>query len=297
MTVVDANGISICYEDTGGDGDPLLLVMGLGGQLVDWTDEFVDSLVERGFRVIRHDNRDAGLSTEFDWTPPSRRATLAALVAKRPLEVGYRIPDMAQDAVSLLDVLDIESAHVVGASMGGMIAQTMAFEHRRKVKSLTSIMSHTGDRRNGGIDKRVLVKLLRAPEVDRANAARVGTEMYRLWAGSGWDKAAHFAQAERSVARSWRPRGVERQMAAIAASANRTKSLRRVVAPTLVVHGLQDTLVLPSGGIATAKAVPGSRLIMFPDMGHDVPMTRRDELCDAIRVNADRARVDAVSPA
>ena len=295
MALVDANGITICYEDTGGDGEPLLLVMGLGGQLIDWSDDFVEALVERGFRVIRHDNRDSGLSTEFDWTPPSKRATFAAMVAKRPLEVGYRIPDMAKDAVALLDVLEIDSAHVVGASMGGMIAQTMAIDHPEKVRSLTSIMSNTGDRRSGGIEPRVLVKILRAQVPTRAEAAQVNTDIYALWAGSSWDWDEHFARAKASVDRSWRPQGVDRQTAAIAASPDRTPGLRGITAPTLVIHGLEDTLVLPSGGRATAKAVPGSRLLMFPDMGHDVPTTRRDEICDAIRTNADRMRVEAAS--
>jgi pimeloyl-ACP methyl ester carboxylesterase len=288
MPFVDANGISICYEESG-EGEPLLLIMGLAGQLIDWSDGFVETLVDRGFRVIRHDNRDAGLSTEFDWEPPSRAAVIASLLTRRRLDAGYTLADMAADAVGLFDALGIARAHLVGASMGGMIAQTMAIQYPDRVASLTSIMSHTGDRRNGGIDRKVLAKLVRRPRPSRAEAAEVGTEMYSLWAGSAWDRDEHLARARDGVARSWRPDGVERQTAAIAASPDRTRALGTVTAPTLVIHGLEDKLVLPSGGVATAEAVPGSRLLMFPDMGHDVPRRRWNEMTDAIAANAGRA--------
>ncbi len=289
MAMIAANGIEICYEDSGGSGEPLLLVMGLGGQLTDWPAGFVGALIDRDFRVIRFDNRDIGLSTEFDWPVPPLRKVLAGFVAKRPVEAGYRVTDMAADAAGLLDALSIDSAHVVGVSMGAMIAQTMAFEHRSTVRSLTSIMSNTGDRRNGRADGRVMVRMVRAPKVTRAEAPSVATEMYSMWAGSSWDRAEHLARAERAVARSWRPDGVERQTAAIAASPDRTARLATVTAPTLVIHGLEDRLVQPSGGIATCEAVPGSRLVMYPDMGHDLPRTRWEEMADEIAFNARRA--------
>ncbi|MDH3299179.1 MAG: alpha/beta hydrolase [Acidimicrobiia bacterium] len=289
MAMIAANGIEICYEDSGGTGEPLLLVMGLGGQLTDWPAGFVDALIGRGFRVIRFDNRDIGLSTEFDWPVPSKRQLLAGFVANRPVEAGYRVPDMAADTAGLLDALSIDSAHVVGVSMGAMIAQTMGFEHRSKVRSLTSIMSNTGDRRNGRADGRVMIRMARAPRVTRSEAPLVATEMYSMWAGSSWDRAEHLARAERAVARSWRPHGVERQTAAIAASPDRTPGLATVTAPTLVIHGLEDRLVQPSGGVATCEAVPGSRLVLYPDMGHDLPRTRWEEMTDEITVNARRA--------
>lgn len=295
MSFVEANGISICYEESG-EGEPLLLIMGLAGQLIDWSDEFVQTLVDRGFRVIRHDNRDAGLSTEFDWEPPSRAAVAASLLSRRRLNAGYTLADMAADAIGLFDVLDIERAHLVGASMGGMIAQTMAIQYPDRVGSLTSIMSHTGDRRNGGIDKAVMAKLARPPRPGRDQAAEVGTEMYSLWAGPAWNRDEHLIRARQGVARSWRPQGVERQMAAIAASPDRTNALGTVSAPTLVIHGLEDKLVSPSGGVATARAVPGSRLLMFPDMGHDIPRSRWDEMADAIAYNANRAGQQATIP-
>jgi len=287
--MIAANGIEICYEDSGGAGEPLLLVMGLAGQLVDWPAGFVDTLIDRGFRVIRFDNRDIGLSTEFDWPIPPIRQVVAGFVAKRAVDVGYRINDMAADAAGLLDALSIESAHVVGVSMGGMIAQTMAFEQRSKVRSLTSIMSNTGDRRNGRADGRIMLRMARPPQTTRDTAPSVATEMYSMWAGSSWDRAEHLARAERAVARSWRPAGVERQTAAIAASPDRTPGLATVTAPTLVIHGLEDRLVRPSGGIATCEAVPGSRLVMYPDMGHDLPRTRWEEMADEIAGNAGRA--------
>lgn len=288
MPLVQANGIDLCYEEYG-EGEPLLAVMGLGGQLIDWPPEFVEALTNRGFRVITFDNRDIGLSSEFSWTPPTRRTMMSNLVRPRDLEVGYRLTDMAADAAGLLDVLDIDRAHVVGMSMGGMIAQTLAIEHPRRVLSLTSIMSNTGDRRNGGINPKVMLKILRAPQVSRAEAPVHNTEMYSLWAGSSWDRATHLERNRIAVDRSFRPEGVERQTAAIAASPDRTAALGAVTAPTLVVHGLEDKLVVPSGGTATAAAIPHSRLLMFPDMGHDLPRSRDDEICDAIRLNADRA--------
>ena len=288
MPQVEANGITIEYQEKG-EGEPLLLVMGLAGQLIDWTDEFVDLLVDRGFRVIRHDNRDSGLSTEFDWETPSRWATFVAMVRRKPVEAGYDIGDMAADAAGLLGALGIERAHVVGVSMGGMIVQSMAINHPEKVASLTSIMSNTGDRKNGRIDKRVLLKLARMKPSGKETAAEDITEMYSLWAGSSWDRAAHLEGARRAVERSFRPEGAERQTAAIGASPDRTDALGKVKAPTLVIHGLQDKLVLPSGGEATTNAVPGSRLLMLPDMGHDIPKTRHSEIADAILHNTKRA--------
>lgn len=294
MPQVEANGITLEYEATG-EGEPLLLIMGLAGQLIDWSDEFVDHFVERGFRVIRHDNRDAGLSTEFDWPTPTRAAIARAMLRRRPVEAGYTVDDMADDAAGLLDALEIEQAHVVGMSMGGMIAQSLTINHGHKVASLTSVMSNTGDRKHGGVNKRVLVKLARAKPPTKETAAEAGTEMYSLWAGSAWDRAEHLEGAKRAIERSYRPAGVERQTAAIAASPDRTEHLRRVTAPTLVIHGLEDKLVLPSGGVATANAIPGSRLLMFPDMGHDIPRTRHDEIADAILSNARRANTPVIA--
>ena len=288
MTAIRANGITIEYESTG-DGDPLLLVMGLGGQLTDWPDDFVDEIASAGFRVIRFDNRDIGMSTEFDWEPPSQTKAVLGGIARRPPHAEYHIADMAADTAGLLDALDIDSAHVVGMSMGGMIAQSLAIAHPDRVRSLTSVMSNTGDRKNGRVTAKLMAKLARLPEPTRETAVDRSVELFTLISGPAFDPVEYRERAQRSVDRSFRPDGTARQTAAIMASPDRTAQLARVTAPTLVVHGLVDPLVKPSGGIATAKAVPGSRLVMYPDMGHDIPRARTAELIGEIRRNADRA--------
>jgi len=287
MAAIDANGITIEYE-VSGEGEPLLLVQGLSGQLIDWPEEFVAGLVAAGFQVIRFDNRDIGLSTEFSWEPPSQVKTITKALARRPGRAGYLLTDMAADAAGLLDALDVEHAHVAGVSMGGMIAQTLTIEHSRKVRSLTSIMSNTGDRKNGKIAGRLIAQLIRLPKPTRENALQRSMEIFEAISGPDFDAEEYRLLAESAIDRSYREAGVARQTAAIMASPDRTEGLRGVTAPTLVVHGLLDPLVKPSGGVATAKAVPGSRLVMYPDMGHDLPRARWAELISEIRRNADR---------
>ena len=209
---------------------------------------------------------------------------------RRPPHADYHLADMAADTAGLLDALEIDSAHVVGVSMGGMIAQSLAIAHPDRVRSLTSIMSHTGDRKNGRITGKMMVKLARLPDATPENAVDRSVELFRLISGPDFAPVEHRRRAQRSHERSFRPDGVARQTAAIMASPDRTAQLARVSAPTLVVHGLVDPLVKPSGGIATAKAVPGSRLVMYPDMGHDLPRKRTAEMIGEIRRNADRAR-------
>ncbi len=290
MGSVQANGLTIEYDVQGdASAPPLLLVMGLGGQLIGWSQDFVDRLVARGYRVIRFDNRDAGLSTKIDAPVPTRRQLAAALVAKRYARSTYVLKDMADDAAGLLDALGIDRAHVLGISMGGMISQTLAIHHPDRVASLTSIMSNTGDRRNGR-PKRALMRKL--PMMFDRNPDRVidnGVEVFRLISGPHFDAAEARALVEESRRRCPDASGTVRQSMAIAASPDRTWDLRRVKAPTLVVHGLVDPLVRPSGGVATAKAIQGSRLVMYPDMGHDVPRPRWDELMDEIDANTRRA--------
>ncbi|WP_040492929.1 alpha/beta fold hydrolase [Ilumatobacter nonamiensis] len=288
MAQATSNGITIEYEQHG-EGEPLLLVMGLGGQLTDWPRGFIDTLVDAGFQVTVFDNRDIGLSTEFDWEPPSPVKALAKTLVRRPPKAGYTIPDMAEDAAGLMDTLDIESAHVVGMSMGGMIAQQLTIDHPSRVRSLTSIMSNPGDGKSGRIATKVMAKLARMPAPTLENAADRSVENFLLWSGPHFDPDEHRARATRSVERSFRPISTQRQTTAIMASPDRTPGLQQVEAPTLVVHGLVDKLVKPTGGIATAKAVPGSRLLMFPDMGHDLPEPRFAEIAAEIRDNADRA--------
>ena len=287
MASIEANGITIEY-DVRGEGEPLLLVMGLGAQLIDWPADFVDLLVAEGFQVIRFDNRDAGLSTEFDWIPPSRARSAAALLARRRPKAGYLIADMADDAAALLAALGVGPAHVVGVSMGGMIVQTMAIEHPDSVRSLTSIMSNTGNNRHGLPHRRVLFKLSRLSPPTIEDAEESTLTMFRLVAGPAADEELFRQLARASLERSFRPMGVLRQTAAIVASPDRTPGLQQIGVPSLVIHGLSDPLVRPSGGIATARAIPGSRLLMFPEMGHDMPRMRWPEMVTAIVQNASR---------
>ena len=294
MAQVQANGITIEYEQHG-EGEPLLLIMGLGGQLTDWPDGFVELLVEAGFQVTTFDNRDMGHSTELDWVPPKPAKAVIGALAKRPAKVGYTIPDMARDAAELMDAIGLAAAHVVGMSMGGMIAQQLTIARPDKVRSLTSIMSHPGDGKSGRIAGKVMMKMARRPRATADTAVDLSVEGFKLWSGPHFDPDEHRVRTQASVDRSFRPQGTERQTAAIMASPDRTAGLNQVTVPTLVIHGFHDRLVKPSGGIATAAAVPGSRLIMYPDMGHDLPRPRWAEMVEEIRRNADRA--DAGAPA
>jgi len=290
MASVQANGITIEYEEQGA-GEPLLLVMGLSAQLSDWPHEFVDMLANEGFRVIRHDNRDARLSTEFTSEPPTTGQLARSIVARRPMHAEYLISDMVDDAVGLLDVLEIDSAHVVGVSMGGMIVQSMAIDHPSRVRSMTSIMSNTGSRRAGRPKVSLIRKLAKRQEPTRENAVELSLETWRLISGPAYDEQEMREMVEASIERSFRPAGMGRQIAAVMSSPDRTAALGGVTAPTLVVHGMVDPLVLPSGGIATAKAVPESRLLMFNDMAHDLPRRRWQEMADAIALNASRSNM------
>lgn len=288
MTSADIGGVTIEY-DIRGEGQPLLLVMGLGAQLIHWPDEFVTQLADRGFRVIRFDNRDIGLSTKMPGTPPGRARTIGGLLSRRLAKSEYLLSDMADDAAGLLDHLGIERAHVVGVSMGGMIAQSLTIGHPAKVASLTSIMSNTGDRRHG---KPAMALIRRAPQLLNSDPEKMldnGVAIGRLISGPHFDEKAERELIQRAVERDGDATGTARQIMAISASPDRTAGLRKVTAPTLVIHGLRDVLVLASGGIATAKAVANSRLLMFPDMGHDLPRQRWDEVIDAIVANTERA--------
>jgi pimeloyl-ACP methyl ester carboxylesterase len=297
MTAATVNGITIEYDIHGNDGDqPLLLVMGLGGQLVAWPLEFVERLTAKGFRVIRFDNRDIGLSTMMPAPAPTRRQVFASVVSRRFAKSSYLLADMADDAAALLDHLGIASAHVVGISMGGMISQTLAIRHPHKVTTLTSIMSNTGDRKHGKIKASLLRKLPKLMVRTPDDAVDKGVEMFRLISGPHFDAAAARTMGLEAFQRSYQPDGVARQTMAISASPDRTPHLGRLQVPTLVIHGLVDPLVTPSGGIATAQAVPGAKLVMYPDMGHDLPMPRWDDIIDEITDNASRVET-AVSTA
>jgi len=295
MTAATVKGITIEYEEHG-TGEPLLLVMGLGGQLVAWPADWIQRWVDLGFRVIRFDDRDIGLSSKMPDLPPTLRRTVAAAASRKLAKSSYTISDMAADAVGLLDYLGIEAAHVVGVSMGGMIAQAMAIDQPPRVKSLTSIMSNTGDRRYGRVKASLLRRLPKALARTPEEAIDKSVETFRLISGPHFDEDEVRHIAELSLKRGFDPAGTARQAMAILASPDRTAGLRRVTAPTLVIHGLLDPLVMPSGGIATARAVPTSRLLMFPDMGHDLPRPRWDEIIDAILANIRRATPATPAP-
>lgn len=288
MANVDVNGVTIEYE-VHGTGEPMLFIMGLGGQLTAWPDDFVQLFVDQGFQVIRFDNRDIGLSTQTDWEPPSQAKMMRSFITRRPLKgAGYTVPDMADDAAGLLNSLDIGSCHVMGVSMGGMIAQELTIRHPEKVRSLCSIMSNTGDRKHGGIAPSLIPKMARQKPATRDNAVDAAIETFTLISGPHFDADEYRKLAIAAVERSFAPAGLARQTAAIAASRDRTELLGTVAVPTLVIHGLIDQLVQPSGGIATTKAIPSARMLAFPDMAHDLPRPRWHEMRDEIVANTKR---------
>jgi pimeloyl-ACP methyl ester carboxylesterase len=284
-----ANGITIEYETIGDPaGEPLLLVMGLGAQLITWPEGFCTALVERGFHVVRFDNRDTGLSSKIEDGP---RPDVMAAMTGDASSASYTLSDMAADAVGLLDVLGIERAHVVGASMGGMIAQTIAIEHPERVRSLCSIMSTTGDPAAGAPTPEATTVLLRPPAGSRDEAIANSIDAGRVIGSTGFEVGEDVlrARAEASYDRCFYPIGIARQLVAVAASGDRTAALAGVATPTLVVHGAVDPLVPPAGGELTAKAIPGAELLMIEGMGHDLPEGAWPTIVDAIAANAARA--------
>jgi pimeloyl-ACP methyl ester carboxylesterase len=294
MTSAELGDVTIEYEVDGpDDGEPILLLMGLGAQLVAWPVEIVSGLADRGYRVIRMDNRDIGLSTKTEGPVPSRAALFKGFAHRRYARAEYLLSDMAADAVALLDHLGVGATHVVGVSMGGMIAQQLTIDFPDRVLSLCSIMSNTGNRRQGTVSPRLLPTVAMTMSTPRpddpAEAERLAVEGFRVIAGPHFDAEEVGSMVRTAIGRNVNPLGTIRQLVAIQASPDRTAGLRRVTVPTLVIHGLRDQLVMPSGGIATARAVPGSRLIMFPDMAHDLPRPRRAEIVEEIVRNAERA--------
>ena len=283
------NGVEIAYQEAGDPGAaPLLLAMGLGTQMLGWDERFCAQLAERGFRVVRFDNRDIGHSTMLDAAGvPSR---LDLFLGRRE-SAAYLLSDMAADAVGLLDYLEIESAHVVGASMGGMIGQTLAIEHPKRVRSLVSIMSTTGSRRVGTPTLRAFgMMLAKAPRGRDAYVERI-VKTFKLVGSPAYpmDEQSFREMARRMYDRSHNPKGVLRQMHAITASGDRTAALRKLDLPVTVIHGTRDPLVRPSGGRATARAIPGARLRIVEGMGHDLPRALWPIFADEIADTAARA--------
>jgi pimeloyl-ACP methyl ester carboxylesterase len=281
-------GITLCYETFGSASDPTaLLVMGLGTQMVAWHEDFCRQLAERGYHVVRFDNRDIGHSTHLAGPPPSIRQ----LLLRSRSAAHYTLADMATDAARLLERLDLAPAHVIGASMGGMIAQTLAARHPDRVRSLVSIMSNTGALSNGQPALRLYPFFLRRPASTRAQYLAHFERTFAAIGSSGLprDPAEIRELAALSYDRDHDPAGPGRQLAAIIASGNRTRELRDVRAPTLVIHGTVDPLVRPSGGRATARAIRGAKLMRIEGMGHDLPRAIWPQLIEAITENAARA--------
>jgi len=285
-------GIELEYE-VFGEGDPLYLVMGLNTQMVAWPMELIDDLVERGYQVVRMDNRDIGLSTKTSGPPPDRRQVLGSFVRPSRARADYLIENMAADIAGLMDHLGHDKVHLVGASMGGMIVQQLTIDHPERVASLCSIMSTTGRRSVGRVHPALLAKLpatvLAVPPEDREGRIAHSLRTWRLISGPHFDATRVREMVESALERDTDTIGGTRQLIAIAASPDRTAALRRVTCPTLVLHGLKDRLVMPSGGVATARAIRHSRLIMFPDMAHDLPHPRLGEIAEEIDRNASRA--------
>jgi pimeloyl-ACP methyl ester carboxylesterase len=283
MPTAIIDDIEICYESYGPDeAAPLLLDMGFTAQMTLWPTGFIAELLERGFRVIRFDNRDCGLSSKTAGDPPDGAALLMAAMTGKPVDAPYTLSDMAGDAVGLLDHLGIDAAHVVGASMGGMIVQHMAIDFPERVRSMTSIMSTTGNPAVGAAEPDAMGALLAPPPGTRDEVVAASAEVGRIISGPLFDPVEAVERAREAYDRCFHPIGAAFQLAAIAASGDRTDALRQLDVPTLVIHGRVDPLITLSGGMATAEAIAGADLLVLGDMGHDLPKPYWAQMADAI---------------
>jgi pimeloyl-ACP methyl ester carboxylesterase len=295
--IARANGIDICYEIFGEPtAEPLLLIMGLGAQMVLWDDDFCEQLAAHGFRVIRFDNRDIGHSSRMSG---GERLTAWELLKLRllriPVAAPYKIFDMAKDTIALMEVLGISSAHLVGASMGGMIAQEIAITYPERVRSLTSIMSTTGNPKVPPPSGEAAAMLMAPPPTTKQEYLDRFARTWKVLRVGSFpeDEARDRDRAERCFARGLNPAGVGRQLRAILASGSRRARLRNVTAPTLVIHGTVDPLVHPMGGRDTAAAIPGAKLLMIDGMGHALPVPIWPQIIDAITTHAKGAAAKA----
>ena len=277
-------GIELEYDTVGSPSDPaLLLIMGFTAQMTAWDDSFCKLLADGGLYVIRFDNRDCGLSTKLDGVSVDIGAVMAAAFGDLPAPpVPYTLTDMAADAVGLLDALGIEQAHIMGASMGGMIAQTVAIEHPQRCLSLISVMSQPGDPDVGQATPEAASALLSPPPTNRHDYI-ASSPKWMTWHSKKYrDEARTKAQAARDFDRSFYPEGSSRQLAAIYASGRRSHKLAGLTVPTLVIHGRDDTLITPGGGVRTAELIDGANLLLLADMGHDIPEPLWPVITDAV---------------
>jgi pimeloyl-ACP methyl ester carboxylesterase len=289
------NGIEIAYDTSGDRTDPaVLLIMGLGGPLNWWDTELCAMIADRGFWVIRYDNRDVGRSTKLTGLGGSRLGVVRSFLRRRTVP-PYSMSDLADDAAGLLDHLGVEQAHVTGVSMGGMIAQTLAVEHPQRVRSLVSIMASPGGRFVGWQDPRLFPLLLRRAKLSREAVIERSVRTWTAIGSPDYPTAADSTRqrAVETLERGISPSGVIRQMQAVLTQPNRATALSRVSVPTLVIHGLNDRLVHVSGGRATARAIPGAELILIPGMGHDLPRELWPVFVDGIARTAARGSVAA----
>jgi pimeloyl-ACP methyl ester carboxylesterase len=277
MAFATNGAVQIFYEIFGDAGDPtLVLVNGLGSQCVNYRVEWCERFVAKGFRVVRMDNRDVGLSTHFSDSPPN--------------QVAYTLSDMAADVIAVLDALGVDRAHVMGLSMGGMIVQTLAIEHAPRLRSVTSVMSTTGEPDVGQSTPEAQARLFGPPATDRASAIANHLEGLRIWGSPGKvDEEAQAKHAGEAFDRAFDPPGVARQIMGVMASGSRADGLRGVAVPTLVMHGSADTLLDPSGGRRTAELIPGARFVLLEGMGHDYPEAFWDEWVDLVTTHAREA--------
>jgi pimeloyl-ACP methyl ester carboxylesterase len=283
--IAPANGLEICYQTFGQDTDPpLLLIMGLGAQMILWDDEFCSQLAARGYRVIRFDNRDIGRSSKIDAPPPDLANALFQFRPGESLMAPYLLKDMAADAIGLLDFLRIGRAHIVGASMGGMIAQELAIHWPRRVRTLTSIMSSTGDPALPPPNPEMLAFFLAPPPRTSEEFVEANVRIGRAFRNGGFPEEESRARerAVRMAARGMSPEGGARQMLAVFASGSRKASLPQIKAPTLVIHGADDPLVPLAAGEDTAGSIPGARLVVIEHMGHALPMAVWPRVIDEI---------------
>ena len=291
MSHIEANGINIEYDTFGDKSSPaILLIMGLGGQMIDWDSELCESLAAKGLYAITFDNRDTGLSTKFkDAGLPKITEVITANLQGTPVKIPYTLDDMADDAAGLLEALEIEKAHICGISMGGMIAQTTVIRHPQRVLSLTSIYSTTGNPELPPPDPKVMQILMTPPPVERKASIEFSVKVFRALTGKGFpfDEAWFQAQAARSYDRGFYPEGVGRQLAAILTQGNRKPALASVRVPTLIIHGDDDPLVPLEAGKDTADAIPGSKFLIIKGMGHDMPHKGAwPQIIDAVAAHA-----------